>query len=193
MCLSPARPRQVLQGLVTLDTGVDLATLAAEPAPKQRLSTPGCLMLRHLFSMPQTACRALTDAALSLESAELAAIARDGAGARAIEGLLKVRALTRALVFQSICALRVDPCRCAASSHRATSARTAGLCAARHKEPPACVPAAAPGRAGHAARGQPPGGGAVRVGRCGGEARDRGGDCAAHQRAAGASRAEGLG
>ena len=88
-----------------LDTGSDLKALTAARQGKVRLSTNGCIMLRHMLAMPQTACRAVTDGLLALPNDQLAAIARDGAGARAIEALLKVLSSGPLLVSFLLCVL----------------------------------------------------------------------------------------
>lgn len=69
----------------------DLDAVATARRGKVRLSTNGCIMLRAILSMPQTACRAFTDQLLDLSPEHLAAVARDSSGARAVEALLKVR------------------------------------------------------------------------------------------------------
>jgi hypothetical protein len=70
---------------------MDLEAVAAARRGKVRLSTNGCIMLRAILSMPQTACRAFTDQLLDLPADQLTAVTRDSSGARAVEALLKVR------------------------------------------------------------------------------------------------------
>jgi hypothetical protein len=54
-----------------------------------RLSVNGCIILKSMLSMPQSACRAITDAVLNLDCTGLQYIAADPSGARVLETLLK--------------------------------------------------------------------------------------------------------
>lgn len=84
---------QVVQGLAmlgqehTLPEAIEASSSAKRPV---RLSVNGCIILKSMLLMPQSACRVVTDALVALDSASLEFIAADPSGARVLETLLKV-------------------------------------------------------------------------------------------------------
>lgn len=90
-----AVPTQVVQGLAMLGQAETLPeAIEASHASRRppRLSVNGCIILKAMLSMPQSACRAVTDALVALDSASAEFLAADPSGARVLETLLKVSA-----------------------------------------------------------------------------------------------------
>ena len=81
----------------TLPEAIEAGKTTRRP---ERLSVNGCLILKSMLSMPQSACRGVTDAIVARDSAAVEFIASDPSGARVLETLLKVRfvPITRVLL-----------------------------------------------------------------------------------------------
>jgi hypothetical protein len=83
---------QVLTGLAMLDQESDFDSAAAtESRRPPRMSVPGCILLQAVLSMPQTACKHVTDALVALPEDALKYVAQDASGTRVVEAFLKVR------------------------------------------------------------------------------------------------------
>jgi hypothetical protein len=83
----------LVPGLLTLGVEGGLEEWAATAASSRRpprLSVNGCILLQALLAMPQSACRAITDEALTLAPEIASCVAADPSGAHVFEALLKV-------------------------------------------------------------------------------------------------------
>lgn len=72
---------------LTLSEAIEALKSTKKPP---RLSVNGCILLKSMLSMPQSACRAITDGVVQLDKASVEFIAADPSGARVLETLLKV-------------------------------------------------------------------------------------------------------
>lgn len=99
---------QAVQGLAMLAQDQTLAeALGAVGNTRRapRLSVNGCIILKSMLAMPQSACRSITDALVALDRAAVQLLAADPSGARVLETVLKVCCLEsrfRALLSDAI-------------------------------------------------------------------------------------------